>query len=87
MLSVRAQGSAAETILYGIELPSTAAVVFVVDLNSGDITVGPNGTDRLVIQVSPLIAAIIIFTELNYSLVPRPPHSFCRLQYEKSGRA
>lgn len=52
VLTVRAQGSAAETILYGIELPSAAAGVFVADLNSGDITVGPNGTDRLVIRVS-----------------------------------
>ena len=53
MLAVRAQGSAAETILYGIELPSTDAGVFVADMSSGDITVGPNGTDRLVIKVSP----------------------------------
>ena len=30
---------------------------------------------------------IIEMLILSHSLVPRPPHSFCRLQYEKAGRA
>ena len=52
MLIVRAQGSPAETIVYGIALLPSDAGVFVIDTNSGEITVGPNGTSRLVIQVN-----------------------------------
>ena len=29
---------------------------------------------------------MIVYCTHSVSLVPRPPHSFCRLQYEKRGR-
>lgn len=51
MLTVTAQGSPAETIVYGIDLRPDDVGVFTIDPERGDITVGPNGTDRLVIRV------------------------------------
>ena len=51
VLGVQAQGSLAETIVYGIDLLPSDEGVFVIDSATGDITVGPNGTSRLTIQV------------------------------------
>ncbi len=51
MLTVYAQGTPAESIVYGIDLRPIDAGVFTIDSVSGDIKVGPNGTSRLVIQV------------------------------------
>ena len=55
MLLLRAQGSLGESIRYGLELSPTDQGVFVVDTISGEITVGVNGTNRLVVQVSMAI--------------------------------
>ena len=48
---------------------------------------GGSGTRLLMIRLTPLS----VFPNFHqnhffYSLVPRPPYSFCRLQYEKRGR-
>jgi hypothetical protein len=50
VLNVRARGTGDRAIVYGIDLPSGAEGVFSVDPMTGNITVGANGTARLVIR-------------------------------------
>ena len=50
MLNVRARGTGDRTILYGIDLPSGTEGIFSIDPATGNITVGANGTSRLVIR-------------------------------------
>ena len=47
---MRAQGTAGRTIEYGLDLPLGDEGVFTIDPVTGNLTVGPNGTDRLVIR-------------------------------------
>ena len=50
VLNVRARGTGGRVIVYGIDLPSGIEGVFTIDPAVGNITVGPNGTSRLVIR-------------------------------------
>ena len=50
MLTVRARGTGDRAIAYGIDLPSGSEGVFSIDTVTGNITVGANGTSRLVIR-------------------------------------
>ena len=52
VLVVHARGSFGETIVFGISLSAADEGVFVIDSSTGNITVGPNGSGRLVIRVS-----------------------------------
>jgi len=47
---VRARGPDTETILYGIDLPVGSEGVFEINSTSGNITVGVNGSARLVVR-------------------------------------
>jgi hypothetical protein len=47
---VRARGPLTETVLYGIDLPQGIDGVFEIDSMTGNITVGANGSSRLVIR-------------------------------------
>ena len=50
MLNVRARGTGDRAIRYGIDLPSGTEGVFSIDPLTGNLTVGANGTARLVIR-------------------------------------
>ena len=50
MLTVRARGTGDRAIAYDIDLPSGTEGVFSIDPVTGNITVGANGTSRLVIR-------------------------------------
>ena len=47
---VRARGPLTETILYGIDLPIGSERTFEIDSSTGNITVGFNGSARLVVR-------------------------------------
>lgn len=50
VLAVRARGPLTETVLYGIDLPQRIDEVFEIDSMTGNITVGINGSNQLVIR-------------------------------------
>ena len=50
MIVVRARGPLSETVLYGIDQPPGNEGVFEIDSVTGNITVGANGTSRLVVR-------------------------------------
>ena len=50
VLNVRARGTGDRAIGYGIDLPSGTEGVFSIDPVTGNLTVGANGTARLVIR-------------------------------------
>ena len=50
VVSVRARGPLSETVLYGIDLPQRIEGVFEIDAATGNITVGGNGSNQLVIR-------------------------------------
>lgn len=50
MVVVRARGSLTETVLYGIDPPVGDEGVFEIDPITGNITVGVNGSTRVVIR-------------------------------------
>lgn len=47
---VRARGPLSETVVYGIDLPLGTEGVFEIDSQTGNVTVGGNGSGRLVIR-------------------------------------
>ena len=50
VLNVRARGTGGRAIVYGLDLPSGYEGIFNIDPVMGNITVGPNGTSRLIIR-------------------------------------
>lgn len=50
VLVVNADGPPLETVVYGIDLPLDIEGVFEIDSETGNITVGRNGPNRLVIS-------------------------------------
>ena len=50
MVVVRAQGSFMETVVYGIDLLMEDEGVFEIDSLSGNITVGVNGSNKIVVR-------------------------------------
>ena len=51
---VRAQGLPQETVVYGLDEEAGLEGVFEIDSDSGEIVIGPNGSNSLVIQVYTL---------------------------------
>ena len=70
MLNVRARGTGDREIVYGIDLPSGNEGVFSIDPMSGSITVGENGTSRLVIRDHN--PTVLVFDAFAYYLLSGP---------------
>lgn len=66
MVVVRARGPLTETILYGIDLPAGSDRVFEIDSMSGNVTVGVNGTTRLVVRNG--VPTVLTFDVFAYYL-------------------
>lgn len=49
-MNVRARATGSQTIVYGLEVAVGDEGVFVIDSMTGNITVGPNATSRLIIH-------------------------------------
>ena len=78
MLSVRARGIGDRTIVYGIDLPSGTEGVFSIDPGTGNITVGVNGTSRLVIRDHN--PTVFVFDVFAYYLQSGPSGNRVRIQ-------
>ena len=62
VVTVRARGPLTETVMYGIVLPAGSEGIFEIDPLLGNMTVGPNGTSRLVIRNRmPTVISLDIF--------------------------
>lgn len=65
---VRAQGSFMETVVYGIDLLAVDEGVFEIDPLNGNITVGVNGSSRIVVRGGiPTIFTFDIFAYFQSS--------------------
>jgi len=68
VIATQARGLGGETVVYGLELPSTAEGVFTINSLNGELTVGPNGPDRLVIvDNTPVLIVAEVFAYYNSS--------------------
>ena len=73
---VRAQGLPQETVLYGLEEEGDEEGAFEIDASSGEIRVGPNGPDLLVIvrtivQAYVALALVASRSQARESMAPR----------------
>lgn len=68
VLAVRARGPLTETVLYGIDLPQGIDGLFQIDSMSGNITVGVNGSSRLVVRDGmPTVFSFDVFAYFSSS--------------------
>ncbi len=65
---VRARGPLSETILYGLDIPPGSEGVFEIDSVTGNVTVGTNGSSRLVVRNGePTVFAFDVFAYFSSS--------------------
>ncbi len=68
MIATRARGLGGETIVYGVDLPSSDQGVFEINSVTGQLTVGPNGPERLtIVDKTPVTILAEVFAYYNSS--------------------
>lgn len=73
MITTRARGLGGETIVYGVDLPSNSLGVFEMNSVTGQLTVGPNGMERLrIVDNTPVTFLAEVFAYYNSSGAAEP---------------
>ncbi len=68
MIATRARGLGGETVVYGVDLSSNDQGVFVMNSQTGQLTVGTNGPERLaIVDKTPVMILAEVFAYYNSS--------------------